>query len=194
MNVAVVRWWSQPYPSWDTQLVAATCSTSGISNLSIHGIIATISRFQKRLFFFLYCLLTLVCFASLLSRDMFVKMHNRDVFLELGSPLSPRPKSLHQQVNYTCFSFFTGKLEYPFLSAFICGLLRFAMLPGPVLSTMMTNIKVLLLNHCLPLKQTRGCPKMDFYWMRHEFWLVPVLRLLKKARVPSKVGGMFIYE
>jgi len=36
------------------------------------------------------------------------------------------------------------------------------MLLGQVLSTTMTNIKELLLNHCLPLKRTRGSPKMDF--------------------------------
>lgn len=177
-----------------TQLVAATFSTSGIFNLSFHGMITTISDLQKKLIlFYLYCVLwTLVCFTLLLSRDMFVKMLKRDVFLELGSPLSPRPKSLHQQVNNTWFNFFTRKLEHPFPSAFFCGLLRVAMLLGQVLSTMMTNIKELQLNHCLPLKQTRGSPKMDFYWMRHEFWLVLVLRLLKKARVPSEVGGMLI--
>lgn len=57
---------------------------------------------------------------------------------------------------------------------------------------MMINIKELLLNPCLLLKQIRGSPKMDFYSITRVFWWVLALRLLKRARVLSEVGGMFI--
>lgn len=58
---------------------------------------------------------------------------------------------------------------------------------------MMINIKELLLNPCFPFNKIKPYPMMGFYSITPEFSWVMVLILLKRARLLSELGGMFMH-
>lgn len=116
-------------------------------------------------------------------------------FPRLESPIPERSKSLLREVNHCFQSCFLCRYKFVLFLLFVRGFLFVSSVffSGLVLSTMIVNIKELLLDQCLLFRKTNSYQKRVFYLIMLVFKLVLVKRYMRKERMHFRIGGSVIY-